>query len=47
MLFGRDGDVLVSVDAFSLHSFPARNIHPDEMSCFFLGGGPLFNVLMR
>ncbi len=28
-------DVLVSVDAFLLHNFRARNIYPDEMSCFF------------
>jgi hypothetical protein len=33
-------DVLVSVDAFSLHNFRARNKYPDEVSCFFfLGGG--------
>ena len=30
-------DVLVSVDAFSLHNFRARNIYPDEVSCFFGG----------
>jgi hypothetical protein len=41
-------DVLVSVDAFSLHNFRARNIYPDEVSCFFVffkGGGALLRAL--
>jgi hypothetical protein len=47
MLFGRDErDVLVSVDAFSLHNFHARNIYPDEMLCFFLLPNVLVDCVM-